>query len=134
MSCKKLFIPFAHLSLLLTGVLLWQFSFDWWEVPRVALCSSQRFLPPLQMLITSSSLGRGKWKHNRLAAGARGLWTWSFLVLFSVRVKKTSSLRIRLGTSAHSTRSSTIREDLLIMEGDTLDMGEYFVSYRDRYY
>ena len=25
------------------------------------------------------------------------------------------------------------REDLLIMEGDTLSMGPYFVSYRDRY-
>ena len=127
---KKIFIPLL-LSLLLTGGLLWQFAFDWWEIPRVALLFAALFA------VASNAdyivqLGRGKWRTIGSPLAHIGFGLVIFGAVLSTSQKNIISQN-QIGDISTLNEELNNREDLLIMEGDTLDMGEYFVSYRDRY-
>ena len=127
---KKLFIPLL-ISVLLTAVLLWQFSFEWWELPRVALLFAALFA-------TASNadyiiqLGKGKWRQIGSPLAHVGFGLVIFGAVLSTSQKNIISQN-QIGDISTLNEELNNREDLLIMEGDTLNIGEYFVSYRDRY-
>jgi cytochrome c-type biogenesis protein CcmF len=127
---RKLFIPLL-VAVLLTAALLWQFAFEWWEVPRVALLFAALFA-------TASNadyivqLGRGKWKQIGSPLAHVGFGLVIFGAVLSTSQKNIISQN-QIGDISTLNESLNNREDLLIMEGDTLKMGKYFVSYRDRY-
>jgi len=127
---RKLFIPLL-VAVLLTAGLLWQFAFEWWELPRVALLFAALFA-------TASNadyilqLGRGKWKQIGSPLAHVGFGLVIFGAVLSTSQKNIISQN-QIGDISTLNESLNNREDLLIMEGDTLKMGKYFVSYRDRY-
>ena len=67
-----------------------------------------------------------------LAGGARGFGLVIFGAVLSTSQKDIISQN-QIGDISTLNEELNNREDLLIMEGDTLSMGPYFVSYRDRY-
>ena len=127
---RKLFIPLL-VAVLLTAGLLWQFAFEWWELPRVALLFAALFA-------TASNadyilqLGRGRWKQIGSPLAHVGFGLVIFGAVLSTSQKNIISQN-QIGDISTLNESLNNREDLLIMEGDTLKMGKYFVSYRDRY-
>jgi cytochrome c-type biogenesis protein CcmF len=127
---RKIFLPIL-VSMLLTGILLWQFSFEWWEVPRVALLFAALFA------VASNAdyiiqLGKGKWRQIGSPLAHVGFGLVIFGAVLSTSQKNIIS-KNQIGDISTLNEELNNREDLLIMEGDTLNIGEYFVSYRDRY-
>lgn len=109
------------------AIILWVYDYEPWEAPRVAL------------LIAAVVAASSNFRYLRKVAG--GQWKqWGSplahigfaLVLFGA-VLSTSQKEIisqnRIGDLATLNNELDNREDLLLMQGDTLPMGPYFVSY-----
>ena len=119
------------LSALITGVLLWAFPFEWWELPRVALLFAAAFAV-LSNADYILQIARGKWRQIGSPLAHVGFGLVIFGAVISTSQKWIISQN-QIGDISTLNEELNNREDLLIMEGDTLPMGPYFVSYRDRY-
>ena len=127
---KNLFYA-TSLSAVVTGALIWAYPFEWWELPRVALLFTALFA------VFSNAdyilrMARGKWKQWGSPVAHVGFGLVIFGAVLSTSQKDIISQN-QIGDISTLNEELNNREDLLIMEGDTLSMGPYFVSYRDRY-
>ncbi len=117
-------------ALVLTGMVLLSYGFETWEAPRVALL--------LACLWSASSNAdyivqflKGRWDH----AGASIAHIGFALVIFGAvlsNAKKEIISQNRFGDLAMLNESLSNKEDLLLLEGDTIAMGPYYVRYRER--
>ena len=124
---KNLFYATA-LSVVGTGALIWAYPFEWWELPRVALLFTALFA------VFSNAdyilrMARGKWKQWGSPVAHVGFGLVIFGAVLSTSQKDIISQN-QIGDISTLNEELNNREDLLIMEGDTLSMGPYFVSYR----
>lgn len=119
------------LSAGVTGLLLMAYPFDWWEVPRVALLFAAAFAV-FSNADYIAQLARGKWRQLGSPIAHVGFGMVIFGAVLSTSQKSIISQN-QIGDISTLNEELNNREDLLIMEGDTLPMGPYFVSYRDRY-
>jgi cytochrome c-type biogenesis protein CcmF len=126
---KSLFIPLL-ISGLLTGALIFFFPYEWHEMPRVALLFAALFS------IASNGnyilhLGRGHWKRIGSPLAHVGFGLVLFGAVISTSQKQIISQN-QIGDISSLNEELNNREDLLIMEGDTLPLGPYFISYREK--
>lgn len=127
---RNLFLS-VILSAIATGLLLWLYPFEAWEIPRVALLFASIFA------VFSNAdyilqVARGKWKQIGSPLAHVGFGMVIFGAVISTSQKAIISQN-QIGDISSLNEELNNREDLLIMEGDTLSMGPYFVHYRDRY-
>lgn len=127
---KNLFLSFV-LSALVTGILVWSYPFEWWELPRVALLSTALFAV-FSNVDYILRMVRGKLKLWGSPVAHVGFGLVIFGAVLSTSQKDIIS-KNQIGDISTLNEELNNREDLLIMEGDTLSMGPYFVSYRNRY-
>ena len=127
---RSLVLPLV-LSVLTTGGLIAAFPFEWWELPRVALLFSASFavFSNADYLIRAV---RGNWRQIGSPLAHVGFGLVIFGAVLSTSQKAIISQN-QIGDISTLNEELNNREDLLIMEGDTLPLGPYFVSYRDRY-
>ena len=112
---KNLF--YATASIVGTGALIWAYPFEWWELPRVALLFTALFA------VFSNAdyilrMARGKWKQWGSPVAT---WDWlgDFGAVLSTSQKDIISQN-QIGDISTLNEELNNREDLLIMEGDTL--------------
>jgi cytochrome c-type biogenesis protein CcmF len=117
-------------ALVIALVLLWTFDFKSHELPRVALLFATAFAGFSNADYIWSAL-RGK----RDAWGSPLAHIGFALTIFGAVISTAQQQFIsenKIGDIASLNEDLNNRTDLLLMQGDTLQMGKYFVSYRDR--
>jgi cytochrome c-type biogenesis protein CcmF len=119
------------LSAAVTALLVWAYPFDWWELPRVALLFASLFAV-FSNADYIARMARGNWNQWGSPLAHVGFGMVIFGAVLSTSQKDIISQN-QIGDISTLNEELNNREDLLIMEGDTLSMGPYFVSYRDRY-
>lgn len=119
------------LAIVATGIVLWSFHFELWEMPRVVLLFAALF--------TVFSNGSYAWRVaaiNWKNIGSPLAHVGFGLVLFGAVIstaQKEIISKNRIGDIRSLNDELKNSEDLLLMEGDTLPMGDYFVTYREKY-
>lgn len=117
-------------SAVVTGVLLWTYDFAWHEVPRVALMYATLFAA-----FSNADYFVQMWKGQLDALGSPlahvGFALTIFGAVLSTAQKDIISLN-RIGDISTLNEELNNNTDLLMMQGDTLPMGPYFVSYKER--
>lgn len=126
----KIVRPFAAASVLLLLV-LWGFDFEAHEFPRVALIFATlfAFTANLDYLI---AIAKGKWDKSGASIAHIGFALLIFGAVISTSQKDVIS-RNQIGDIRALNEELDNREDMLLMQNDTLPMGDYYISYRDRY-
>lgn len=119
------------LSAAVTGILVWAYPFAWWELPRVVLLFASLFAL-FSNVDYIARMVRGNWHQWGSPLAHVGFGMVIFGAVLSTSQKDIISQN-QIGDISTLNEELNNREDLLIMEGDTLSMGPYFVSYRDRY-
>ena len=127
---RSLFLPLIA-SIVLIGMLLYFFPYEWYESPRVALLFAAIFAVAsnLDYLLT---VARGHWRKIGSPLAHVGFGLVLFGAVLSTSQKEIIS-KNQIGDISSLNEELNNREDLLIMEGDTLSMGPYFVHYREKY-
>lgn len=117
-------------AVVLTGALLLAYDFEAWETPRIAL-----LLACLWSVTANADYAwqffKGRWDH----AGASMAHIGFALVIFGAvlsTAKKDIISTNRFGDLSVLNEALSNDEDLLLLEGDTIPMGPYYVSYRER--
>jgi cytochrome c-type biogenesis protein CcmF len=113
-----------------TGALLWTYPFAWRDLPRVALLFATLFAA-----FSNADYFVQMWKGKLDALGSPlahvGFALTIFGAVLSTAQKDIISLN-RIGDISTLNEELNNNTDLLMMQGDTLPMGPYFVSYRER--
>jgi cytochrome c-type biogenesis protein CcmF len=131
----KAFIAKISRSFLAAAVLLvlllLSFDFAAHEFPRVALLFATLFA------VTANAdyliqMAKGKWDKSGASIAHIGFALLIFGAVISTSQKDVIS-RNQIGDIRALNEELNNREDMLLMQGDTLPMGDYFVTYRDRY-
>lgn len=127
---RKIVRPFVAASLLLLVVL---FAFEWrsHEFPRIALIFATIFAVTANFdyLI---QMTKGKWDKSGASIAHIGFALLIFGAVISTAQKDIIS-RNQIGDISALNEELNNREDILLMQNDTLPMGDYFITYRDRY-
>ncbi len=113
-----------------TGALLVAYDFTWSEVPRVALLFATLFAA-----FANADYIVAMWKGKLDALGSPLAHVGFALTIFGAvlsTAQKDVISQNRIGDIATLNEELNNATDLLLMEGDTLPMGPYFVSYRER--
>jgi len=126
------FMPLRSLiaATVLTVVFLLAYDFETWEAPRVALMLACLWSAASNADYIIQVL-KGKWDH----AGASIAHIGFAMVIFGAvlsNAKKDIVSQNRFGDLAMLNESLSNEEDLLLLEGDTVTMGAYYVMYRER--
>ncbi|WP_306643413.1 cytochrome c biogenesis protein CcsA [Sanyastnella coralliicola] len=121
---------FVAAGALLMLVLLF-FDFSAGEFPRIALVFATIFA------VTSNfdylvSMVKGKWDKSGSAIAHIGFGLLIFGAVISTSQKDIISQN-QMGDITTLNNDFDNREDILLLQGDTLQMGDYFISYKDRY-
>jgi len=117
-------------ALVLTAMVLFSYGFETWEAPRVALLLACLWSAAANADYIIQVL-KGRWDH----AGASIAHIGFALVIFGAvlsNAKKEVVSQNRFGDLAMLNESLSNDEDLLLLEGDTIAMGPYYVRYRER--
>jgi cytochrome c-type biogenesis protein CcmF len=126
---KKISRPLIA-ALVVALALLWTFNFKSHELPRVALLFATSFAAFANADYIWSVL-RGK----KDAWGSPLAHIGFALTIFGAVISTAQQQFIsenKIGDIASLNEDLNNRTDLLLMQGDTLQMGKYFVSYKDR--
>jgi cytochrome c-type biogenesis protein CcmF len=113
-----------------TGALLWLYDFRWHEVPRVALLFATLFAA-----ISNADYIVQMWRGKLDTMGSPLAHVGFALTIFGAVIstaQKDIISQNRIGDISTLNEELNNATDLLLMQGDTLPMGPYFVSYRDR--
>ena len=113
-----------------TGALLWLYDFEWHEVPRVALLYATLFAA-----FSNADYFVQMWKGQLDALGSPLAHVGFALTIFGAVIstaQKDIISQNRIGDISTLNEELNNATDLLLMQGDTLPMGPYFVSYRER--
>ncbi len=127
---SKITRPFVGATLLLVLVLI-SFDFKSHEFPRVALIFATlfAFTSNLDYLV---AVIKGKWDKSGASIAHIGFALLIFGAVISTSQKDIIS-RNQIGDIRALNEELNNREDILLMQNDTLTMGDYFINYRDRY-
>jgi cytochrome c-type biogenesis protein CcmF len=130
MFLGKIARSFFAASLLLLLVLI-AFDFKSHEFPRVALIFATlfAFTANTDYLI---QMIKGKWDKSGSSIAHMGFALLIFGAVISTSQRDIIS-RNQIGDISALNEELNNREDILLMQNDTLPMGDYFISYRDRY-
>ena len=112
----------------LTVMIISAYGFELWEAPRIALIFSALWSMAANLDYAVSWL-KGRWD----AAGASiAHFGFAMLILGAVlsNAKKSIISQNTLGDLNQLNETLHNNEDLLLLEGDTVQMGPYFVNYR----
>jgi cytochrome c-type biogenesis protein CcmF len=131
-SKKRFLQPLRSLisAVVLTFAFALAFDFQAWEAPRVALIFSC-----LWSVIANADyivqVLKGKWDHAGASVAHIG---FALVILGAVvsNAKKDVISSNQFGDLAMLNEALSNEEDLLLLEGDTLAMGPYYVCYRER--
>lgn len=126
----KIARPFAAAAILLV-VLLISFDFEAREFPRVALLFATIFAVTANFNYLIS-IAKGKWDKSGASIAHIGFALLIFGAVISTAQKDIIS-RNQIGDISALNEELNNREDILLMQNDTLPMGDYFITYRDRY-
>ena len=121
---------FAAVAALLTGAFLITESVEWWEAPRVALLYAALFAAVASVDYLRAS-GRASWGAWGSPVAHLGFALVLFGAVFSTSRKDVISRNV-IGDLTTLSEELNNREDLLMMQGDTLPLGPYFASYREK--
>ena len=117
-------------AVVITGTLLVAYDFTWSEVPRVALLFATLFAA-----FSNADYIAAMWKGKLDKMGSPLAHVGFALTIFGAVIstaQKDVISQNRIGDIATLNEELNNATDLLLMEGDTLPMGPYFVSYRER--
>jgi cytochrome c-type biogenesis protein CcmF len=123
---KELYVAYGVAFLGLIGVLVF-YGFEAWEAPRVALLAAAVFAASANFRYLRKVAG-SNWKQWGSPLAHVGFALVLFGAVLSTSQKEIISQN-RIGDLATLNEELNNREDLLLMQGDTLPMGPYFVSY-----
>ena len=118
------------LAVVLTAVVTITYGFEGWEAPRVALLLACLWSAAANADYIIQIL-RGKWDH----AGASIAHIGFALVIFGAVLsnsKKDIISQNRFGDLAMLNEALSNEEDLLLLQGDTIAMGPYYIRYGER--
>lgn len=119
------------ISALSTALVIGSFDWEGWEIPRIALLFTSAFA-----VFSNADYVARAVKSNWKSWGSPIAHVGFGMVIFGAVISTSQKWIIsqnQIGDISTLNEELNNREDLLIMEGDTLAMGPYFVSYRDRY-
>jgi len=102
----------------------------WWEAPRVALLFAALFAAVAQ-IDYFRVLGRAAWTSWGSPLAHLGFALVIFGAVYSTSRKEIIS-RNAIGDLTSLSEELNNREDMLMMQGDTLPIGPYFASYREK--
>ncbi|MGA1374113.1 MAG: cytochrome c biogenesis protein CcsA [Flavobacteriales bacterium] len=102
----------------------------WWEAPRVALLFAALFAAVAQ-IDYFRVLGRAVWTSWGSPLAHLGFALVIFGAVYSTSRKEVISRNV-IGDLTSLSEELNNREDILMMQGDTLPIGPYFASYRDK--
>ena len=132
-SGKGLFLKLLRsllAAVVLTGAFLMAYDFAIWEAPRVAL-----LLACLWSITANADyvvqILRGRWNHAGASIAHIGFALVIFGAVLSTAKKDIISTN-RFGDLAMLNEALSNEEDLLLLQGDTIAMGPYYVCYRER--
>ena len=127
---KKLLRSFV-ISVVVSGVLLYFYPFEVKEFPLVALLFACVFaiVANFDYLF---AIAKGKFQSVGSSVAHIGFALVILGALISTGKKEFVSQN-QIGDIRSLNQEMDNREDMLLLQGDTLPMGEYFVNYRDRY-
>jgi len=114
----------------LTGLFLMAQSVAWWEAPRVALLFAALFAA-VASVDYLRAVGRASWFAWGSPVAHLGFALVIFGAVFSTSRKEVISRNV-IGDLTTLSEELNNREDLLMMQGDTLPLGPYFASYREK--
>ena len=122
---KKIVISFV-LAAVISGLLEWAFHFARWQYIVLLFCSVFAFVANLDFLLRTIK-GKG-----RLSGAALAHMGIAFILLGALisnaeqQVISRNMLKVNLGKDFPN------NENILLYKGDTLPMGEYYISYRGK--
>lgn len=114
----------------LTALFLMAQSVAWWEAPRVALLFAALFAA-VASVDYLRAVGRASWFAWGSPVAHLGFALVIFGAVFSTSRKEVISRNV-IGDLTTLSEELNNREDLLMMQGDTLPLGPYFASYREK--
>lgn len=120
----------AALAAVLTAVFLVFEEVAWWEAPRVALLFAALFAA-VSSADYLRTLGKATWTSWGSPLAHLGFALVIFGAVFSTSRKDVISKNV-LGDLTTLSEELNNREDMLMMQGDTLPVGPYFASYREK--
>lgn len=126
---RKLFRSLIGAAVL-TAIFTFNYGFAGWEAPRVALMFACLWSAGANADYIVQML-KGRWNH----AGASIAHIGFALVIFGAvlsNAKKDIISKNRFGDLAMLNEALSNDEDLLLLQGDTVALGPYFVCYRER--
>ena len=123
---KELYVAYGVALIGLAGVLVF-YDFEAWEAPRVALLAAAVFAASSNFRYLRKVAG-SNWKQWGSPMAHVGFALVLFGAVLSTSQKEIISQN-RIGDLATLNEELNNREDLLLMQGDTLPMGPYFISY-----
>ena len=117
-------------AVVITGAFLLAYDFDTWEAPRVALLLACMWSAAANTDYIVQVL-RGRWDHAGASIAHIGFALVIFGAVLSTAKKDIISAN-RFGDLSMLNESLSNEEDLLLLQGDTIAMGPYYVCYRER--
>lgn len=117
-------------AMVLTGAFLLAYDFDSWEAPRVALLLACLWSAAANTDYIVQVL-KGKWDFAGPSLSHIGFALVIFGAVLSTAKKDIISAN-RFGDLAMLNEALSNEEDLLLLQGDTIAMGPYYVCYRER--
>ena len=132
-SAKGLFLKLLRsllAAVVLTGAFLLAYDFAAWEAPRVALLLACMWSVTANTDYVMQVL-KGKWNHAGASIAHIGFALVIFGAVLSTAKKDIISAN-RFGDLAMLNEALSNEEDLLLLQGDTIAMGPYYVCYRER--
>ncbi len=129
-SAGSAMIRSTLVATVLTTILVWTYGFEMWELPRIALIFSTLWSIAANFDYAVGFL-KGRWDSAGASIAHIG---FAMLILGAVlsNAKKTIISQNVLGDLNQLNEALHNNEDLLMLEGDTVAMGPYFVCYRDK--
>jgi cytochrome c-type biogenesis protein CcmF len=119
----------AAAALLLLVLLAFDFRAD--DFPLIALIFATLFTVTANLDYWIAAL-KGKWDNAGASIAHVGFGLLLFGAVISTGQKDVISQN-QIGNIEQLNEELSNKEDILLMQGDTLQMGNYFISYRDRY-
>ena len=132
-SGKGLFLKLLRrllAAVVLTGAFLLAYDFAAWEAPRVALLLACMWSVTANADYVVQVL-QGRWNHAGASIAHIGFALVIFGAVLSTAKKDIISTN-RFGDLAMLNEALSNDEDLLLLQGDTIAMGPYYVCYRER--
>lgn len=117
-------------AVVLTGAFLLAYDFDMWEAPRVALLLACLWSAAANADYVVQVL-KGQWNFAGASLSHIGFALVIFGAVLSTAKKDIISAN-HFGDLAMLSEALSNEEDLLLLEGDTIPMGPYYVCYRER--